>query len=82
MSLLADKWERAYSEMVGYVRGRMAMSILRANNACLRGGACEEAYGAVGGGQRGVRGVAGVDGGLGARPDGQEYGRLHGITER
>ena len=36
-SLLADKWERAYSEMVGYVRGRMAMSIPRANNACLRG---------------------------------------------
>ena len=36
-SLLADKWERAYSELVGYVQGRMAMSILRANNACLGG---------------------------------------------
>ena len=37
VSLLADKWERAYSEMVGYVRGQMAMSILRSNNVCLRG---------------------------------------------
>ena len=37
-SLLADKCERVYSKLVGYVRGRMAMSILRANNACLRGG--------------------------------------------
>ena len=36
-SLLADKWERSYSELVGYVRGRMAMSILRSNNTCLRG---------------------------------------------
>ena len=28
-SLLADKWNRSYSELVGYVRGRRAMSILR-----------------------------------------------------
>ena len=36
-SLLADKWDRSYSKLVGYVRGRMAMSILRSNNVCLRG---------------------------------------------
>ena len=36
-SLLSDKWNCTYSELVGYVRGRMAMSILRSNNACLRG---------------------------------------------
>ena len=36
-SLLADKWNRLYSELVGYVRGRMAMSILCSNNVCLRG---------------------------------------------
>ena len=35
-SLLADKWERSYSKLVGYVRGRMAKSILRSNNACLQ----------------------------------------------
>ena len=37
-SLLSDKWSRTYSELVGYVRGRMAMSILRSNTVCLRGG--------------------------------------------
>ena len=36
-SLLADKWDRWYSELVGYVRGRMAMSILHSNLVCLRG---------------------------------------------
>ena len=36
-SLLADKWNRTYSELVGNVRGRMAMSILRSNSVCLRG---------------------------------------------
>ena len=36
-SLLADKWDRSYSELVGYVGGRMAMSILRSNSVCLRG---------------------------------------------
>ena len=36
-SLLAEKWNRPYSELVGYVRGRMAMSILRSNTVCLRG---------------------------------------------
>ena len=37
VSLLSDKWNRMYSKLVGYVRGRMAMSILRSNNVCLRG---------------------------------------------
>ena len=36
-SLLAEKWNRPYSELVEYVRGRMAMSILRSNTVCLRG---------------------------------------------
>ena len=36
-SLLSDKWNHTYSKMVGYVRGRMAMSILRSNTVCLRG---------------------------------------------
>ena len=36
-SLLAYKWNRPYSELVGYVRARMAMSILRSNTVCLRG---------------------------------------------
>ena len=63
-SLLADKWDRSYSELVGYVRGRMAMSILRSNNVCLRGAPGKEAGGAVDGGWRHLRGDAGVDGGL------------------
>ena len=37
VSLLADKWNRPYIELVGYVRGRMAMSILHSNTVCLRG---------------------------------------------
>ena len=36
-SLLAEMWNRPYSELVGYVRGRMTMSILRSNTVCLRG---------------------------------------------
>ena len=36
-SFLSDKWNCTYSELVGYVRGRMAMSILRFNMVCLRG---------------------------------------------
>ena len=36
-SLLSDKWNQTYSKLVGYVRGRMAMSILRSNTVCLRG---------------------------------------------
>ena len=36
-SLLAEKWNRPYIELVGCVRGRMAMSILSSNTVCLRG---------------------------------------------
>ena len=36
-SLLSDKCNRTYSKLVGYVQGRMAMSILRSNTVCLRG---------------------------------------------
>jgi hypothetical protein len=36
-ALLACKWKRDYSEMVGYVRARMAMSIVRSNTLLLRG---------------------------------------------
>ena len=35
-SLLSDKWNCMYSELVGYVRGRMATSILRSNTVYLR----------------------------------------------
>ena len=37
MSLLATKWDRPYSEMVGYVRGRMSLAVVRANTMVLRG---------------------------------------------
>ena len=36
-SLVAVKWERPYSEMVGYVRGRMGLAIIRHNTQLLRG---------------------------------------------
>ena len=36
-ALLAFKWKREYSEMVGYVRARMALSIVRANTLLIRG---------------------------------------------
>ena len=32
-SLRSEKWNRTYSELVGYVRGRMAMSILVSNTS-------------------------------------------------
>ena len=35
--LLAEKWDRPYSEMVGYVRGRMGMAVIRSNTVLLRG---------------------------------------------
>ena len=35
-SLLAAKWDRPYSEMVGYVRGRMGLAIIRHNTRLLR----------------------------------------------
>ena len=35
--LLAVKWDHPYSEMVGYVRGRMGLAIIRHNTRLLRG---------------------------------------------
>lgn len=36
-SQLAGKWAREYSEMVAFVRARMALSVVRANSLLLRG---------------------------------------------
>jgi hypothetical protein len=35
-SALAWKWKRHYSEMCGYVRARMALSVVRANTLLIR----------------------------------------------
>ena len=34
---LAHKWEKPYSQTCGYVRARLAFSIIRATRLCLRG---------------------------------------------
>ena len=34
--LLAEKWERHYSELRGFVRGRMALSVVHSNSLRLR----------------------------------------------
>ena len=36
-SLLAVKWRREYSELLGFVRAKMAMVVVRANTLLLRG---------------------------------------------
>ena len=36
-SLLASKHDQPYSKMVGYVKGRMSIAIVRANTMMLRG---------------------------------------------
>ncbi len=36
-SLLAAKWDRTYSEMVGFVRTRISVAIVRSNTLLLRG---------------------------------------------
>ncbi len=36
-SLLAAKWERPYSKMVGFVRTRILVAIVRSNTLLLRG---------------------------------------------
>ena len=36
-SLLAAKWEREYSKLVGFVRVKMVMAVVRANTLLLRG---------------------------------------------
>jgi hypothetical protein len=35
--LLAEKWEKPYSEVCGYVKARMSIAIVRATHLCLRG---------------------------------------------
>ena len=34
---LAEKWQRAYSQVIGFIKARMAVAILRASSQCLRG---------------------------------------------
>ena len=34
---LAIKWQRSYSEVMGWVQARMSFAILRATNRCIRG---------------------------------------------
>ena len=34
---LAEKWQRAYSQVVGFVKARMSVAILRASSQCMRG---------------------------------------------
>ena len=36
-SLLASKWERQYSEMVGFVRSKMSISLIRSNTMMMQG---------------------------------------------
>ena len=34
---LAEKWQRAYSQVIGFIKARMSVAILRASSQCLRG---------------------------------------------
>ena len=34
---LAEKWERAYSQVFGFIKARISLAILRASSQCLRG---------------------------------------------
>ena len=34
---LAEKWDKPYSEVCGYVNARMSIAIVRATHRCLRG---------------------------------------------
>ena len=43
-SLLATKWDRRYSEMVGFVRGRMSLAVIRSNTMLLRGARADRAW--------------------------------------
>jgi hypothetical protein len=36
-ALLAEKWEKPYSEICGYVNARMSIAMVRATHLCLRG---------------------------------------------
>jgi hypothetical protein len=35
-ALLAEKWEKPYSEICGYVNARMSIAVVRATHLCLR----------------------------------------------
>ena len=41
--LLSTKWQRPQSEMIGYVRVRMQLAVVRANTLLLRGSRVERA---------------------------------------
>ena len=43
-SLMASKHERRYSEMVGFVRARMSLSVIRSNTLMLRGARVGRAF--------------------------------------
>jgi hypothetical protein len=43
-SLLAEKWRRHYSEMVGFVRARMSLAVVRGVSLKLRGSRTRKAY--------------------------------------
>ena len=43
-SLLADAWQREYSEMCGFVRARMALALARSNTLLLRGARDHEGW--------------------------------------
>ena len=43
-SLLAVKWRRHYSEMVGFVRARMALNVVRGVTLKVRGSRCRKAW--------------------------------------
>ena len=36
-ALLAEKWDKPYSEVCGFVRARMSVAVVRATHLCLRG---------------------------------------------
>ena len=43
-SLLATKWNRRYSEMVGFVRGWMSLAVIQSNTMLLRGARAGRAW--------------------------------------
>ena len=43
-SLMASKLDRQYSEMVGFVRSRMSLAIIRSNTMMLRGARVGRAF--------------------------------------
>jgi hypothetical protein len=36
-SILAEKWQKSYAEVCGYVNARMSIAIVRATHLCIRG---------------------------------------------